>query len=65
MTTDSPLIKRLRRGWLSSAQWFDEVGSLKLTSRMTDVRRSHLGKRLQQRTVKKNGKSWCEYRLAR
>lgn len=65
MTTETqPLIKRLRRGWLSSAQWFHEHKSLKLTSRIADLRKDPaIKKKLIQRTVKRNGKSFCEYRL--
>lgn len=57
------LLKRLRKGWLSSAAWFSEHDSLKLTSRISDARRA--GYQIEQRKVSRNGKSWCEYRLAR
>jgi len=63
--TQEPLVKRLKKGWLSSAQWYEEHKSLKLTSRMTTIRRHPvLGKRLKQREVRRNGKTFCEYRLA-
>lgn len=66
--TREALIKRLRKGWLSSAQAFTEFGTLKLTSRISELRKHHMGVHLlaiEQRTVRKNGKSWCEYRIAR
>ena len=57
------LIKRLRKGWLSSAAWFFEHGSLKLTSRVSDARRA--GHKIESREVKRNGKRFFEYRAAR
>ncbi len=64
--TRQDLIKRLRKGWLSSAQAFQEFGTIKLTSRISELRRDTYCAplyQLEQRTVKSGGKSWCEYRL--
>ncbi len=57
------LLKRLRRGWLSSYDWLMEHGSLKLTSRISDLRAA--GHKVESRKVKRNGKVWFEYRLTR
>ena len=57
------LLKRLRKGWLSSAEWFSEHGSLKLTSRVSDLRAA--GHQIISREVKRNGKRFNQYRVAR
>jgi hypothetical protein len=60
--TQALLIKRLQRGWLSSAQAFSEFGTLKLTSRISDLRRNtYYG--VEQRSVKANKKTFNEYRI--
>jgi hypothetical protein len=61
MTTEA-LIKRLRKGWLSSAEAFREFGTLKLTSRVSELRRVH---KIESKTVQQNGKRFNFYRLAR
>jgi hypothetical protein len=62
--TQALLIKRLQRGWLSSAQAFSEFGTLKLTSRISDLRKTNwLLMSIKQRSVKVNGKTFCEYRM--
>jgi hypothetical protein len=55
------LLKRLKRGWTSSADWWHEHHSLKLTSRVSDARAA--GHKIVSREVKKNGKRFYEYRL--
>ena len=57
------LLKRLKRGWVSSFEWAMEHGSLKLTSRVSDARRA--GHKIESREVKRNGKRFNEYRAAR
>lgn len=59
--TQATLIKRLRKGWLSSAQAFHEFGTLKLTSRISDLRKCMPVK---SREVHKNGKRFNEYRMS-
>lgn len=61
--TQNELVTRLKKGWLSSADWFREHGSLKLTSRISDLRAA--GVDVLARSVKRNGKSFNEYRLAK
>lgn len=62
MTRDT-LIKRLRRGWLSSAQAFTEFSTLKLTTRVSELRRA--GYAIESEAVRQNGKTFNRYRLAR
>lgn len=62
MTTQS-LLKRLKKGWLSSADAFREFGTLKLTTRVSELRKA--GQKIVSRERKANGKKFNEYRLAR
>lgn len=54
------LLAALRKGWISSADWFREHDSLKLTSRVSDARAA--GHKIKSREVKRNGKRFFEYR---
>lgn len=58
--TQEKLIQRLKRGWLSSAQAFHEFGTLKLTSRVSELRKRM---KVEGEVVHKNGKRFCRYRL--
>ena len=57
------LLNRLKRGWVSSSTWFFEHGSLKLTSRVSDLRAA--GYKVESRKCSNGRKSWLEYRAAR
>lgn len=61
--TREALMKRLKRGWLSSADAFTEFHTLKLTTRISELRAA--GVEVVARTVKRNGKQFNEYRMAR
>jgi len=64
MTTQhSLIIKRLRKGWCTGLQALYDTGSMKLATRVSELRRD--GYTVQDKWVEHNGKRFKSYRIAK
>jgi hypothetical protein len=57
------IIKRLKRGWMTPAQAFHECGSMKLASRVSELRAN--GVNIVDKWCESGGKKFKAYRIAR
>ena len=67
MTQRTDITKRLRRGWCTGLEALYDCGTMKLSSRVTDIKRDLIGTRYKviDRWVEENGKRFKSYRIVK
>ena len=63
LTQRETIIKRLRRGWCTGLQAVHDCGSLKLASRVSELRRE--GYAIADKWIEQGGKKFKAYRMPR
>lgn len=63
MTQQQSIIKRLRKGWCTGLQALYDTGSMKLASRVSELRRD--GYTVIDKWVEQGGKRFKAYRIAK
>ena len=63
LTQRDKLIKRLRKGWCSGVEALFSCGSMKLATRVGELRQA--GYKIQDRWIEANGKRFKSYRLVK
>lgn len=63
MTQRETIVKRLRRGWTTGLQALNDCGTMKLATRVSEMRRSGLN--IIDKWVEQGGKRFKAYRLVK
>ena len=63
MTQRETIVKRLKRGWTTGLQALNDCGTMKLATRVSELRRSGLN--IIDKWVEQGGKKFKAYRLVK
>ena len=63
MTQHTSIIKELRKSWLSGIEALHKCGTMKLASRVSEIRRQ--GYIIEDKWVESNGKRFKSYRMSK
>jgi len=63
MTQRETIVKRLKRGWTTGLQALNDCGTMKLATRVSELRRSGLN--IIDKWVEQGGKRYKSYRLVK
>ena len=67
MTQHQAIIKRLRRGWCTGLQALQDCGSMKLATRVSEIKPELFGTGYEviDRWIEENGKKYKSYRIVK